>query len=73
MKKSLLVLLIFIVLTAVANASGKNDGMEKEIIRNLDQIQKMGELKWNKVLTEEKEKLEKDKKRCDYTLVVCSR
>ncbi|MCM2351543.1 MAG: hypothetical protein NDI69_16085 [Bacteriovoracaceae bacterium] len=73
MKKSLLVLLIFIVLTAVANASGNNDGMEKEIIRNLDQIHQIGELKWSKVLAEEKEKLKKDKKRCDYTLVVCSR
>lgn len=73
MKKSLLVLFFFIVLTAVANASGENDGMEKEIVRHLDQIQKLGEQKWSKVIADEKKKLEKDHKRCDYTLVVCSR
>lgn len=59
MKTSTLLTLIFFVLIAVANAHAGSDKMEKEILRQVKQIQKMGEHQWNSRIQFESVRFEK--------------
>lgn len=57
MKKQYLQTFLFFILIAVANAHA-NSGMEKEILRQLGQIQAMGEEKWKEHIKLEKKRQE---------------
>lgn len=73
MKQSLLILLFFAALVSVAHAANENSGMEKEILRQLDQIQKIGVTKWNRVIIEKLDDIEKEKKESRNSMNVVSR
>lgn len=73
MKQSIFILLFFTALVSVAHAADKASGMEKEILRQLDQIEKIGVTKWNKVITEKLNDIEKEKKESRSSLNLVSR